>query len=247
MINFYFITLFPEALKIFFSKGLILKAVNAGKISLNFLDLRLFSKDGFHIDDTPFGGNKGMLLKADILYDAVTSIDQFESFRLLCASPQGVSLNQNLIRSWSKETSKGYIFIIGYYEGIDERLFHLLPIEKVSLGDFILSSGELPSLVISDAIIRLIPDVVNNKECITDDSFEDFLLEYPQYTRPKEYKGLLVPDVLTSGHHQRIKEFRAYKKIEQTCFTRPDLFAKVTLNNNELNMFKTVIKEASCE
>lgn len=242
MIPFYFITLFPKELSQYLLKGLILKAVKSCKISLHFIDLRSFSKDKFHVDDQPFSEKKGMLLKADVLYDAITSIDQFDSFRLLCPSPEGALFNQDLVKSWLPQT-KGYVFIMGYYEGIDERLFDALPIQKISLGDMVLSSGELPSLVMADAIIRLIPGVMGNEACIADDSFENHLLEYPQYTRPKKFQSWSVPDLLTSGHHKHIQEWRTLKKLEQTCFKRPDLFAKACLTDDEKKIFKTLMEE----
>jgi tRNA (guanine37-N1)-methyltransferase len=239
----YFITLFPDEMSAYFHKGLLGKAVANGLISPLFVDLRSFALDVHSkVDDYPFGGKKGMLLKADVIYRAVTSIDHYPDYRLLYACPKGSQLSQEDVTLSSKV--KGLVFICGYYEGVDERIFDLLPIHRFSLGDFVLSSGELPSLVYFEAVSRYIPGVLGNAECLEDDSIVNGLLEYPQFTSPRVLdSGHSVPEVILSGHHGHIREWRHRQSLSETLFQRPELLWNYEMNERDLIVVVDILKE----
>ena len=243
--NFIFLSLFPEQMSAFFSKGIISRAVANGLLSLEFLDLRQFSDDRWgRVDDKPFGGGDGMLLRADIIYRAVCSINQYQCYQLLYPSPKGRRISQSLVDAYATDSSKkGFIFLPGYYEGVDERVLELLPVEKVSLGDYVLSSSDLPGMVVADAVIRLLPGVMGEPECAKNDSHSSGLLEYPQYTKPRNVEELLVPSVLTSGSHKQIRLWNQKKSIANTLFLRPDLLARVEMSGEALGCLGEVIEE----
>lgn len=239
----YFLTLFPQEMATYFNKGLLAKATAKNLISPHFIDIRSFALDTHSkVDEYPFGGKKGMLLKADVLYRAVTSIDHWADYRLLYACPKGTLLSHDRVILASK--APGLIFICGYYEGVDERIFDVLPIERFSIGDFILSSGELPSQVFFEAVSRYIPGVLGNAGCLEDDSIVSGLLEYPQFTSPRMLdSGETVPEVLLSGHHQQIREWKHRQSLSETLFHRPELLWNYEMNEKDRQVLVDILKE----
>ena len=217
----------------YFLKGLLGRASQRGLFSNSFINIRDFSNSKHRkVDDFPYSDHQGMILKVDVLARAISSIDQYAEYRLLYMCPKGPVLSQESINRYSQE-SKGLIIIPGYYEGIDERLFDLFTIERVSLGNFILSSGELPALVIAEAVLRQIPDVVGNPESVGEDSLLSGLLEYPQYSNPRNYQGLEVPEVLVNGNHKLIETWRRKASIKHTLFQKPSLLAQLDITDSD--------------
>ena len=218
------LTLFPEFFQNLNSYSIIGRAIGENIIDLNCINIRDFSKDKHkRVDDYPFGGGPGMVMKPEPIYDAIESVKTRDS-KVIYLSPQGKVLNQKKAFSLSKE--KNLIFLCGHYEGIDNRIIENYVDEEISIGDYVLTGGEIPTLVLIDCILRLIPGVLSSEESFTNESHYDGLLEYPQYTRPREFLGLHVPDILLSGNHQRIAEWRKTESLKVTKQKRPDLFDK---------------------
>lgn len=216
------ITLYSEELEKFFLKGLFKKAFDRGLFSFECIQLRDFSV-GKHqkVDDYPFGVRKGMLLRADVIRDAVCSIPDYESYDILYTCPKGETFDQSMAQSLSSK--RGLILICGYYKGIDARLESLIPAKPVSIGNFVLSSGEMPALMMAEAVLRLIPGVVGNHACVEEDSVLSGLLYPPDYTAPRDIDGIEVPEVLISGNHQRILSWRNVSALNATLMNRLDL------------------------
>lgn len=216
------LTLFPQMFAPL-KESIIGRAVDKKILEINVVDIREFSKDRHKkCDDYPFGGGAGMLMTIQPLYDAIKSVNR-EKSKLIFPSPQGRLFTQNVAKELSEE--EHLIFICGHYEGVDERLFSLFEIDEISLGDFVLTGGELPSMVMVDALCRLV-DGVLNKESLESESFSNGLLEYPQYTRPSSFMGLEVPEVLLSGNHEEVNKWRAEQSLERTKERRKDLLKK---------------------
>lgn len=215
------ITIFPEVFSPLFS-SIIKRAQEKGIIEIHLWNLRDFSKDKHKkVDDAPYGGGKGMVLACEPIFLAVEKIKQINSDSLtILTSPDGEVFNQDKAKELSKE--KGLIIICGHYEGVDERVRTIVDCE-ISIGDYVLTGGELPAMVIVDCITRLLPGVLP-EEAQKNDSFSDFLLDWPCYTRPENFRGLKVPDVLLSGNHEKIKDWRLRQAIEKTKQKRPDLY-----------------------
>ena len=213
------LTLFPEMYAPL-KESIIKRAQENGKIEINIINIRDFSKDKHQkVDDTPYGGGAGMVIRPDVVYDAYKSLNN-DKAKVIFLSPQGKTLNQAKVIELSKE--ENLILLCGHYEGIDQRVIDEIVDEEISIGDYILTGGELPSMVLIDAISRNVEGVLNN-ESIEDESFNNNLLEYPQYTRPEVFLDKKVPEVLISGHHENIHKWREEKKIEITKMKRPDL------------------------
>ncbi len=230
----HYLSLFPEAIRKGLDHSLMAKAQSSGTVSLNFVQIRDFSKDKHKtVDDVVYGGGAGMLIKAPVLVDAWSSVSSLEKKNLphgqrpytILLSPQGKCLTQEYAKKLVT-THEEIILVCGHYEGVDERFIDLCVDEEMSIGDYILTGGELAAMVVSDVLIRLIPGTVGNEDSITSDSLEDGLLKAPQYTRPREFMGLEVPEVLLSGNHQAIAEWRKKESISRTLKKRPDLYAK---------------------
>lgn len=227
-LEFYFLTLFPELFPGVLQSSLLGKAQEKGLVSYYPIQMRDFSQDKHKaVDDHPYGGGEGMLLKAEVLHAAWKSIvdrpsRSGEKTLTVLLSPQGVPFQQEMAREFT-EYSK-LILVCGHYEGVDERFIDLCVDREVSIGDYVMTGGELPALVIADTVTRLIPGVVGNQQSITQDSLENGLLKYPQYTRPREFGGLKVPDVLLSGDHEQIRLWREKQMRERTQQKRPDLW-----------------------
>ena len=227
--KFSVLTLFPDMFSPL-KQSIIGKAIEDKKIELNLINIRDFSKDKHKkVDDTPYGGGAGMVMKADVVYDAYEHIKD-EKAKVIFLSPQGKTLNQNKVKELA--TEEHIILLCGHYEGIDERALESIVTDYVAIGDYVLTGGELPAMVVIDSVSRLVPGVLNNDESAQTESFSDGLLEYPQYTRPANYKGMEVPEVLLSGHHGNIEKWRHEKSLERTKKYRPDLYEKYMAENN---------------
>ncbi len=231
LLEFHFLTLFPELFAPVLNSSLLGKAQDKGIVSYHLTQIREFSQDRHSsVDGAPYGGGEGMILKADVLYSAWKSIQPSQALpagksATLLVSPQGELFNQDM----AKELS-GYsqlILVCGHYEGVDERFIDLCVDREVSIGDYVLTGGELPALVIADGVTRLLPGVVGKQRSLTEDSLENGLLKYPQYTRPRVFQDLNVPDVLLSGDHAKIAQWRENQRRERTQRKRPDLFNKL--------------------
>lgn len=182
-----------------------------------------------------------MILRSDVVVEAVKSIDHFEQYRIIYTCPKGPRYNQARSRDYLSE-KKGLIIIPGYYEGIDERIFELLPVEQVSVGDFILSSGEIPALAIIDSMARQLPGVLGNPECVRNESIVSGVLEHAQYTQPKELESLGVPEVLVSGHHQNIRRWKRDNALARTLFSRPDMLSREHLDEADRETLTQLFK-----
>ena len=217
------LTLFPEMFKSL-DESIIGRAVEKGLIEINLINIRDFSKDKHKkVDDTPYGGGAGMVIRPDVVYDAYSSIKNKETAKVIYLSPQGNVLNQEKVKELSR--NQHLILLCGHYEGIDQRVLDEIVDEEISIGDYVLTGGELPAMVLIDSVSRYVEGVLNN-ESVKEESFSNNLLEYPQYTRPEEFRGRKVPEVLISGHHENIKKWRDEKSLEITKLKRPDLLNK---------------------
>lgn len=223
------LTLFPKMFEGLLGESIIKRAQDKGKVRIKVHNLRDWSKDKHRkVDDKPFGGGPGMVIKPQPLFDAVDDLKS-PSSRVILLTPQGKTLNQAIAKRLSK--FKRLILVCGHYEGIDERFRKNVVTDEISLGDFILTGGEIPAIALVDCIVRLVPGVVGNKGSLEFESFASGLLEYPQYTRPAVFRSLKVPALLLSGDHKRIEEWRKTMALGRTHKRRPDLFRKY--NNKE--------------
>ncbi len=214
------LTLFPEMF-IPLQKSILERAQKNGNININLINIRDFSKDKHKkVDDTPYGGGAGMVIRPDVVYDAYNSIKNRENAKVIFLSPQGKTLNQQKVEELSNK--EHLILLCGHYEGIDQRVLDKIVDEEISIGDYVLTGGELPSMVLIDAVSRYV-DGVLNKESIKEESFSNNLLEYPQYTRPETFLDEKVPEVLISGHHENIRKWREEQSKIITNKKRPDL------------------------
>ena len=230
--RFDIMTLFPDLVDNVLSESIIGRARKAGIIDVHAHNIRDYSKDKHRrVDDTPYGGGKGMLMSPVPIYDCFTAItdpekNPAERRRVVYMSPQGRVFNQKIAREYA-ENYDNVIFLCGHYEGVDQRIIDEIIDEELSIGDYVLTGGEIPACIIVDAISRLLPGVLSDAECYEKESFsEEGLLEYPQYTRPYEFHGKKVPDVLISGHHANIEKWRAEMALAKTRAARPDLLKK---------------------
>ena len=217
------LTLFPNMFDGFLSESIIKRAINDKKVTINIHDFRTYSNDPHHnVDDYSYGGGAGMVLMPQPIFDCVEKLKTADS-KVIIMTPSGTPYKQKMAYDLSNE--KHLIIICGHYEGFDERIMSLADLE-ISIGDYVLTGGELPAMVIADSIIRLIPGVINERSHIEDSFNENFLLDYPVYTKPAEYKGMKVPDVLLSGDHKKIDEWRLEQAVKRTKEKRPDLIER---------------------
>jgi len=230
--HFHILTLFPEAFSEVLASSLLGKARERGLAEFHFTQIRDFAMDKHRsVDDTPYGGGEGMLLRPDVLHaawkdaEAKTRSDGLRS-RTILLSPQGALLTQEKAKRLANDYDR-LVLVCGHYEGVDERFIELCVDEELSIGDYILTGGELPAMVLADAVTRLLPGVVGNEDSVANDSLEGGLLKYPQYTKPRAYEGKDVPEVLFSGNHGAIAKWRREKQVERTKAKRPDLFARL--------------------
>ncbi|MEJ6348552.1 tRNA (guanosine(37)-N1)-methyltransferase TrmD [Holzapfeliella sp. He02] len=233
------LTLFPdmfEAMK----HSVVGKAIENDKLNLNVIDFRKFTKDKqMHVDDAPYGGGPGMVLQVQPIASALSEIENKQKVVIL--APTGKPFNQEMATDWANNYDN-ITFICGHYEGFDQRVYQYAT-DVVSIGDFILTGGEIPTMAMIDSTVRLIPGVLGNEDSASDESFSDGLLEYPQYTRPAEYEGQKVPDVLLSGHHANIKAWREKQSLKNTYLYRPDLLENKTLSLKQHQLLQEIKQE----
>ena len=223
-IKFDVITIFPEMFTDFSGSGVFARAKSSKIIDLNIHDLRDYSNDKHgKVDDYPFGGGPGMVLKPEPVFDAVESIvgDELGNIPIVLMSPQGRPLDNKIASGYS--SNPHIVLICGRYEGFDERIRTHLATDEVSIGDYVISGGELASMVLMDAVSRFVPGVLGDDESAKNDSFSNGLLEHPHYTRPADFRGIKVPEVLISGHHREINRWRENESVKRTVSRRPDL------------------------
>lgn len=225
MVRFDIVTLFPDCFSSILSSGLLGKALAKHIAEVHLINPRQFTNDKHRrVDDEPYGGGVGMLMKPEPIFGAVESLPILPRREVILMTPQGQTLNQPLLRELATNYDQ-LVLICGHYEGVDERVLHLVT-REVSLGDFVLTGGEIPALALLNGVVRLLPGTVGKVESLKAESFETSLLDYPQYTRPAEFRGLKVPDVLLSGNHAEINRWRYEQQLARTRDRRPDLLAK---------------------
>ena len=218
--NIHYLTLFPEMYDGVLNTSILKRAKDKGIVDYNLIDFRDYSEDKHNkVDDYPYGGGAGMVLKPEPIFNAMDALE-VENPRVILLCPQGAPFDQKMAEDLSKE--ENIVFICGHYEGYDERIRTLVT-DEVSIGDYVLTGGELASMTMTDAIVRLIPNVISNQESHEQDSFSTGMLEYPHYTRPREYRGMKVPEVLLNGDHKKIDEWRYNESLKRTRERRPDL------------------------
>lgn len=242
MLSLHVLTLFPEQFRQFFLKGLIQRAYDNRCFVLNTIDLRQFGiGQQKKVDHYPFSEKKGMLLRSDVVYKALISIEDYQNMRIIYTCPKGKVFNQHLSTSMVND-GKDIILISGYYEGIDNRIFDMLPIEQISIGDYIVNSGDCAVAVIAESLVRQCSGVLGNPDCVEEDSHFSNFLEAPQYTQPVVFNDKHVPDILRSGDHAKIKQYKYKQALQYTLLNRPDLLNE-TFNQTEKHYLTTVIKE----
>jgi len=236
---FHILTLFPEFFTGPLEISILKRAREKGLIGIELLNIRDFSRDKHKkVDDYPYGGGAGMVMKPEPIFEAVefaASAVQTEKRRIILLSPQGRLFDQNMAKELSQE--EHIILICGHYEGVDERVKTIIT-DEVSIGDFVLTGGEIPALAIVDATSRLIPGVLGSYDSVKEESFSNGLLEYPHYTRPEVYRGLRVPEVLLSGNHREIEKFRRKEALRRTLEKRPDLFKRLELTDEDKKLLE---------
>ncbi len=241
--NFHILTLFPEMVMDGLSTSIIGRAQSKGLLSVEAINIRDFAENKHNrVDDYTYGGGAGMLMQAGPVYGAYQSVVEKANSkpRVIYLSPQGETFSQTKAEEFAKEEE--LIFLCGHYEGIDERVLEEIVTDYVSIGDYVLTGGELPAMVMIDAISRLIPGVLHNDVSAEFESFQDNLLEYPQYTRPEEWHGKKVPEILLSGHHANVEKWRREQSIIRTAERRPDLLEKANLSQKEKEFAKKYLK-----
>ncbi len=235
------ITLFPEAFECILKFGPIRRAMESGALQIRFFNPVDFAPHPKQVDDEPYGGGAGMVMKPEPLYKAISKAKEgFHSSHVVYLSPQGKLLEQEKVRELSRR--EHLILISGRYKGIDERIMAFVD-EEISIGDYVLSGGELPAMVIIDAVARLLPGAMSDPDSWRTDSFEDGLLDAPYYTRPREFMGMKVPDVLLSGHHEKIEKWRRYQRLKRTLLKRPDLLKKARLSEEDRRILEEIRRE----
>ena len=237
--NFHVFTLFPEMIQQGMNTSIIGRAITGGYLSVEAINIRDYAFNKHQkVDDYPYGGGAGMLMQAEPVYLAYQSIEEKIGYRprVVYLTPQGSVFNQTMAKDFAKE--KDLVFLCGHYEGIDERVLEEVVTDLVSIGDYVLTGGELPAMVMMDSISRMVPGVLSNQESGETESFAGNLLEYPQYSRPEEWHGKKVPPVLLSGHHANIEAWRREQSILRTAKNRPDLLKKADLTNKEWNQVR---------
>mgnify|MGYP000703357695 FL=1 len=232
------LTLFPEMFAPL-EHSIVGKAKEKGLLDIRYHNFREHAEKARHVDDEPYGGGQGMLLRAQPIFDTIEKIDA-KNPRVILLDPAGRRFDQAFAEELAREEE--LIFICGHYEGYDERIKTLVT-DEVSLGDFVLTGGELAAMTMVDATVRLIPEVIGKEASHQDDSFSSGLLEYPQYTRPYDFRGMTVPDVLMSGHHENIRKWRLYESLKKTYQRRPDLLKNYTFSDEERTILDQIKEE----
>lgn len=246
--HFYILTLFPDMVMNGLTDSIIGRAMKNGYLKIEAVNIRDYAFNKHQsVDDYPYGGGAGMLMQAEPVYQAYSAVlEKIKSEnpeaqpRVVYLSPQGGTFSQKMAEDYAKE--EDVILLCGHYEGIDERVLEEIVTDYVSIGDYVLTGGELPAMVMIDTISRLIPGVLHNDVSAEFDSFQDNLLEYPQYSRPEEWHGKKVPEVLMSGHHANIEKWRHEQSLIRTAKNRPDLLEKAELTENDKKVLETIYK-----
>lgn len=242
--NYHVLTLFPEMIENGMNTSITGRAITKGLLSLETINIRDFAFNKHQkVDDYPYGGGAGMLMQAEPVYLSYESIAERigRKPRVIFLTPQGKTFNQDMAKEFALE--EDLVFLCGHYEGIDERVLEEIVTDYVSIGDYVLTGGELPAMVMMDSISRMVPGVLNNQESGETESFSGNLLEYPQYSRPEEWHGKKVPEVLLSGHHANVDKWRREQSIIRTAKWRPDLLPKADLTNKEWNEVRRLRKQ----
>ena len=242
--NYHVLTLFPEMIENGMNTSITGRAITKGLLSLEAINIRDFAFNKHQkVDDYPYGGGAGMLMQAEPVYLSYESIAERigRKPRVIFLTPQGKTFNQDMAKEFALE--EDLVFLCGHYEGIDERVLEEIVTDYVSIGDYVLTGGELPAMVMRDSISRMVPGVLNNQESGETESFSGNLLEYPQYSRPEEWHGKKVPEVLLSGHHANVDKWRREQSIIRTAKWRPDLLPKADLTNKEWNEVRRLRKQ----
>ncbi|MEE1322142.1 MAG: tRNA (guanosine(37)-N1)-methyltransferase TrmD [Acutalibacteraceae bacterium] len=241
------LTLFPEMCESVLSESIIGRARQENKVEICCTNIRDYTLDKHRrVDDTPYGGGMGMVMQIQPIYDCYKDLCERTGTRphLIFMSPQGKTLTQSRVKELSKMDN--IAILCGHYEGVDERVIEEIVDEEISVGDYVLTGGELPALILADSISRMLPGVLANEDAFTDESHFNSLLEYPQYTRPYEWQGRAVPDILLSGHHANIEKWRREKSLERTYMRRPDMLSSADLSKKDieyLRQLKNKLKE----
>ena len=246
--NFHVLTLFPEMIEQGMHTSIIGRAIAGGYLSIDAINIRDYAFNKHQkVDDYPYGGGAGMLMQAEPVYLAYESVQKKLGYRprVVYLTPQGEVFHQTMAKELAKE--KDLVFLCGHYEGIDERVLDEIVTDYVSIGDYVLTGGELPAMVMMDSISRMVPGVLSNQESGETESFAGNLLEYPQYSRPEEWHGQQVPPVLLSGHHANIEAWRREQSVLRTAKRRPDLLKKADLTNKEWSQVRQWKKEWKAE
>lgn len=237
-----YLTLFPGMFEGVLNQSILKRAQEKDLLQVNTVDFRHFAENKHNqVDDYPFGGGQGMVLKPEPIFNAMDSIERTEDTRVILMCPQGRPFTQAIANELSQ--AEHLVFICGHYEGYDERIREYIVTDEISMGDYVLTGGELPAMVMTDAVVRLLPGVLGNQQSHMDDSFQDGLLEFPQYTRPRIYKDLNVPDVLLSGNHAHIDNWRYEQKILRTWEKRPDLLEQYPLTKKDQEIIERYKKQ----
>lgn len=237
--KFHVLTLFPEMIEQGLNTSITGRAITKGLIDLNAVNIRDFAHNKHSkVDDYPYGGGAGMVMQAEPVYQAYQSLEAQagKKLRTIYLTPQGQTFHQEMAKEFAKEEE--LVFLCGHYEGIDERVLEEIVTDYVSIGDYVLTGGELPAMVMIDTISRLVEGVLNNGDSAEYESFQDHLLEYPQYSRPEEWRGKKVPPVLMSGHHANVEKWRREQSVLRTAKWRPDLLEKAQLTEKEKVLLK---------
>ena len=237
-------TLFPDMCNAVLSESIIGRARQAGKVEINCVDIRNYTLDKHRrVDDKPYGGGMGMIMTPQPIYDCYKAIckDMGAKPHLIYLTPQGKTLTQQRVKELSKLDN--LVFLCGHYEGIDERVIEELNPEEISVGDYVFTGGELPALILADSVSRMLPGVLSDDECFEEESHFNSLLEYPQYTHPSSWNGREVPEILLSGHHAKVDEWRRQKSLERTYRRRPDMLERAKLDKKDEAFLSKLEKE----
>lgn len=239
--NINVLSLFPPMFEGVFQQSIMKKAQEKNAVSLNVVDIREFADKKRQVDDYPFGGGAGMVLKAEPVFNAVESLQTEQKPRVILLCPQGERFTQKKAEELAQEQE--LVFICGHYEGYDERIREHLVTDEISIGDFVLTGGELAAMAVIDSVVRLLPGVLGNADSQIQDSFSTGLLEHPHYTRPAEFRGWKVPAVLTSGNHAKVDEWREQQSLQRTLERRPDLFESAQLTESQKKILSELKKQ----
>lgn len=236
------LSLFPDMFSGVFGASILKKAQEKGAVELAVTDIREYSENKHkQVDDYPYGGGAGMVLKPEPMFNAVEAITEGRKPRVILMCPQGERFTQKKAEELAKE--EDLVFLCGHYEGYDERIREYLVTDEISIGDFVLTGGELPAMTVIDAIVRLLPGVLGQEDSHIQDSFSTGLLEHPHYTRPADFRGMTVPDVLLSGNHAKIEAWREEQSFKRTLERRPDLLEVLDLSEKQLKILEKIKSE----